>query len=122
MILSGTTVGTQAAEYSGTISMHHDRKYGIVRTKILDQITVAGEKLLQLPITRKLDQTDISTFASIIHCIIKYNIMQFSFRFVAILAVLFLTSPAVTAENQIRVGLNNGVAHPDMFVLRLTCL
>jgi hypothetical protein len=40
--------------------------------------------------------------------------MQFSFRLVSILAALWLMSPAVTAENQIRVGLNNGVAHPDM--------
>jgi hypothetical protein len=66
---------------------------------------------------KEADRTDISTFAPIVHCMIKYNIMQFSFRLVAILAVLFLTSPlvvTVTAENQIRVGLNNGVAHPDM--------
>jgi hypothetical protein len=40
--------------------------------------------------------------------------MQISFRLVAILAVLFLTSPVVTAEDQVRVVLNNGVAHPDM--------
>jgi hypothetical protein len=41
--------------------------------------------------------------------------MQFSLRLVSILAALWLTSPVVTAENQIRVGLNNGVARPDMY-------
>jgi hypothetical protein len=41
--------------------------------------------------------------------------MQFSFRLVAILAVFFLASPVVTAEDQIRIALNKGVAHPDMY-------
>jgi hypothetical protein len=59
-----------------------------------------------------VDQTDISIAATIIHCI--NNTMQFSFRLVAILAAFFLTSPVVTAENQIRVVLNKGVARPDM--------
>jgi hypothetical protein len=73
-----------------------------------------SELLQQLPcITRKVDQADNSIVATISHCIIKYSIMQFSFRLVTILAAFFLTSPVV-AENQIRIVLNNGVAHPDM--------
>jgi hypothetical protein len=85
------------------------RSNGIVRrTKILLNIIAAPHK------KRKVDQTDISIVATIIHCIIKYNIMQFSFPMVAILAAFFLTSPVVTAENQIRIGLNKGVASPDM--------
>jgi hypothetical protein len=82
------------------------------RTNTSEQSIVNAVRLLQLTITRKVDQTDISIVATIIHCI--NNTMQFSFRLVAILAAFFLTSPVVTAEDQVRVALNNGVAHPDM--------